>query len=164
MRCRKRYFLIVVIISSLGCGSSDNQINLFFNPSSAFDLDKIPVKVKINDDIILDTLIENRHVDESLLIKKISYRPIKNMLLHVEINGKKKDITGTRGLSKCTDVFLEYDDHSIIFEEVMKIERERAIQDISSDFKQLFDSIKATSSNKYHQTTFYIKEGKCNNK
>ena len=70
MKCTIRCFLIVVIIFSIGCDSSDNQIHLFFNPSLAFDLNKISVRVKIDEDLILDTLIENKHIDESLFLKK----------------------------------------------------------------------------------------------
>lgn len=155
-----KYFLIAIVLA-LGCGRTDNQINLSFNPSQAIDLNKIPVKVKVDDQIILDTLIENRHVDKSLFIKRFNYQPNKNALLHVEINGKKKNIKGMYGLPKCTDIFLDYDDHSLIFKEIKGIEILRADQHMPADFKQLFDSIKASSGNKYHNITFSIREGEC---
>lgn len=161
MKC-KMFFLIVAIISSIGCSSSDNQINLFFNPSLAFDLNEISVRVKIDNDVILDTLIKNDHIDESLFLKSFSYKSTKNGLLYVEINGKRKDINRVHGLSKCTDIFLKYDDHSLIFKEARKIENERADRHAPTNFKQLFDSIKASSNNKYHQVIFNMKEGNCN--
>jgi hypothetical protein len=164
MKSRIRCLLIIVIIFGVGCDNSDNQINLFLNPSLAFDFNKISVKVKVDEDIILDTVIENKHIDESLFIKKLSYKSTKNGLLHIEINDKKKDINLTHELSKCIDVFLRYDDHSLIFKEAKKIESERSDQHLPADFKQLFDSIKATSGNKYHQIIFNIKEGDCNNR
>lgn len=164
MKCRIRCFLIIVIIFNIGCNSSDNQINLFFNPSLAFDFNKISFRVKIDEDVILDTVIENRHIDENLFIKKISYKPIGKGLLQIEINDKKKDINPAHELSKCIDIFLRYDDHSLIFKEVKKIESERADQHMPADFKQLFDSIKAISNNRYHQILFNVKEGDCNSR
>jgi len=160
MKYKIKYFLIAIIFA-VGCHRTDNQINLFFNPSLAFNLNEISVKVKVDDQIILDTLIENRHIDKSLFIKSFNYKPNKNTLLRVEINGKKKDINRIHGFSRCTDIFLRYDDHSLIFKEAKKIETSRIDQHIPADFKELFDSIKASSSNKYHQITFNIKNGKC---
>lgn len=162
MKSRIRRLLIIVVIFCVGCNNYDNQINLFINPSQAFGFNKISVKVKVDEDLILDTVIENKHIDESLFIKKISYKSTKNRFLHIAINDKKKDLNLTHKLSKCADVFVRYDDHSLIFNEAGKIESERAEQHLPADFKQLFDSIKATSSNKYHQITFNIKEGDCN--
>ena len=158
-----RIFLsIFIIISAAGCSRSDHQINLFFNPASAFSLEKISVKVKIDNRIVLDTLIENRHIDNSLFIRNIHYKPGKNELLQVEINGKKKDIQRMQGFSKCTDIFLRYDDHTLIFDEADRIQRSVSL--IPADYGRLFDSIKVASGKRFHEISFSIKEGECDRK
>ncbi|RQO73961.1 hypothetical protein DBR43_00710 [Pedobacter sp. KBW06] len=158
------FAIIFIIICATGCGRSDHQINLFFNPAGAFFLDRITVKVKIDNRIILDTLIENRHVDFSLFLKNVHYRPEKNELLHVEINGKKKDVLRMSGLSGCTDIFFGYDDHSLIFEAVEKIEMKRSTALIPADSRKLFDSIRIASGKRFHEISFNIKEGECDRK
>jgi hypothetical protein len=96
-----------------------------------------------------------------LFIKNVHYKPEKNELLQVEINGKKKDVLRMRGLSRCADVFLRYDDHILISEEVKKIEIKRSVSLIPADYRRLFDSIKVASGKRYYQISFNIKEGEC---
>ena len=112
----------------------------------------------------MDTLIENGRVDCSLFIKNFHYKPEKNELLHVEINGKKKEVQRMQGLSRCTDVFLSYDDHTLIFDEMEKIEKKRSIVLATAEFRKLFDSIKVASGTRYHEITFNVKEGECDRK
>lgn len=156
------FWIIFIIILNIGCKSVDNEIRVYFDPSGATYLDKIPLILKVDDQIILDTIVENRHINRNLLM--ISFKKSENdRALSAEINGKQKFIQQLSEISlKCTDIFLGYDDHLLIFKEVKKIEMEREGRHLPSDFKQLFDSIKASSGNKYHQIIFNIKEGKCN--
>ena len=44
------FAIIFITISAVGCGRSDHQINLFFNPAGAFSLEKVSFKVKIEPD------------------------------------------------------------------------------------------------------------------
>lgn len=152
------------MISTIGCGHSDHQIDLFFNPARAVDFDHILLKIKIGDQIIVDTLVENPHVDNSLFIQSYRYSPEKKGMLSVEINGKKKDIVQIHSLLKCASVFLRYDDHSLIFEEVGRIETERSSNLTTPDFRRLIDSIKSSTGSKYHQITFNIKDGDCSSR
>lgn len=69
-----------------------------------------------------------------------------------------------RGLSICTDVFLRYDDHTLIFDELEKIEIERSAVLPTADFRKLFDSIKVASDKRFHEITFNIKEGEYDRK
>ena len=154
----------LVCILCMGCKPMDDQIKVYFDPSGAAYLEKIPLILKVNDQVILDTVVENNHVNKSLFM--ISFKKSQNGgALFAEVNGKKAFIKQLSELSiKCTDVFLGYDDHSLIFKEARKIEIEKEDEPIPTDFKQLFDSLKASSGNKYHQITFDIKDGNCNRK
>jgi hypothetical protein len=162
MKNESVFWIIFIFIFNVGCKPADNQIRVYFDPSGATYLDKIPLIIKIDDQTILDTVVENGHVNKSSLM--ISFNSSQNDgALSAEINGKQKFIQQLSEISlKCTDIFLGYDDHLLIFKEVKKIEIEREDKHIPSDFKQLFDSIKASSGNKYHQIIFNVKEGKCN--
>lgn len=158
------FTIIFMIISAAGCGRSDHQINLFFNPAGAFSLEKVSFKVKIGNRIIVDTLVENERIDHSLFIKNFHYEPEKNELLHVEINGKKKEVQRMQSLSGCSDIFLRYDDHTLIFDELEKIEKKKSIILTTAEYRQLFDSIKVASGTQYHEITFNVKEGECDDK
>ena len=158
------FAIIFIMIFAAGCGRSDHQIDLFFNPAGALSLEKVSFKVKIGNRIIVDTLVENERVDRSLFIKNFHYKPKKNELLHVEINGKKKEVKRMQGFSRCTDVFLRYDDHTLIFDELGKIEKKRSIVLTTAEFRKLFDSIKVASGTRYHEITFNVKEGECDRK
>ncbi len=132
----------------------------YFNPSSAFDLEKIHVKVKINDKIILDTVVDNCHIDSSVFLGEFVYRVTDRIVF--EINGKATSLGQAQKIKvRCASVFIRYDDHSLILEEVNKIEDKRAYKGLPSRFKQLFDSVKASSGIKYHQLTLSIHE-ECN--
>lgn len=147
----------LVCILCIGCKPMDDQIKVYFDPSGAIYLEKIPLILKVDDQIILDTVVENSHVNKSLFMISLK-KPQNGGALFAEVNGKKKLIKQLSELSiKCTDVFLGYDDHSLIFKEARKIEIEKEDEHIPTDFKQLFDSIKASSGNKYHQITVNIK-------
>ncbi|WEK18815.1 MAG: hypothetical protein P0Y49_18730 [Candidatus Pedobacter colombiensis] len=153
--------LWLACILYIGCIPVEPQIKVYFDPSGATYLEKIPLILRVDDRIILDTVVENSHVNKSLLM--ISFKKNRNDgVLFAEVNGKKELIKQLNEVSiKCTDVFLGYDDHSLIFKEARKIEIEKKDKHIPTDFKQLFDSIKASSGNKYHQINFNIKEGDC---
>ena len=109
----------------------------------------------------MDTIVENSHINSDVFL--VSLRKAQNEgALFADINGKKAFIKQLREVSiNCTDVFLGYDDTSLIFKEARRIEIEKQDRNIPVDYKQLFDSIKATSGKKYHQIKFNIKKGKC---
>ncbi len=155
---KNKIFLWLIGSLYISCKPVDNQINIYFDPSGAFNIEKIPLILKVNNQIILDTVVENSHVNKSLFM--ISYKMHRNDgALFAEVNGKKQFIKQFSEVSMgCTDVFLGYDDHSLIFEEARKIEIEKENKRILTDFKQLVDSIIVSSGNKYHQITSHIKE------
>ena len=153
--------LLVIIIT--GCQRSANQTNFYFDASSAFSIDKIALVIKINDNSVLDTVVKNLHINHSLLLKSLNHRIQKQDAISVTINGKNRVIknVGSLGL-KCMDVFLGYDDHSLIFKKLKKVEFQLGSLD-DSKYKQLFDSIRVSSGTKYHEVLVRISRGKCNN-
>lgn len=161
---KNRVVLWLICILYIGCKPEDPQINVYFDPSSAFSFEKIPLVLKVDDRIVLDTVVENSHVNNSLLM--MSFKKSRNdRALFAEVNGKTELVIKLNAVTtKCTDVFLGYDDHLLIFEEAKKIETEKEVRHIPVGFKQLFDSIIASSGTKYHQVTFHVKEGDCNSK
>ena len=96
-------------------------------------------------------------------MKSLNHRIQKQDAISVTINGKNRVIknVGSLGL-KCMDVFLGYDDHSLIFKKLKKVEFQRGSLD-DSKYKQLFDSIRVSSGTKYHEVLVRISQGKCNN-
>ncbi|MCJ0743868.1 hypothetical protein [Pedobacter montanisoli] len=118
----KQILLLSSICIVLGCTKPYKTINLYIDPSQAFDYNIIHVKTKLNNEIVLDTLIENKHIAYSYFIKSLDYD--KGKLL-VEVNGKIKNIELLKNVSQCTDIFIKYDDHSLLYKAASEIENRK---------------------------------------
>ena len=162
MKLRYWCLSLLLIVLNTGCLRLENHINFYFDASGAFNLDKLSVVIMIDDQTILDTVIENAHTNKSVFIKSLTYKIHRKDMVSVVINGKKM-VVGNLGAmeAKCADIFLGYDDHSLILKELSKIEAEKGALS-NTEGKRLYDSIKISSGKKYDLILVDMKEGACN--
>jgi hypothetical protein len=119
-------FLVAWLVSVISCNSSGSNVvrcAIFFNPSQAFYSNEIHFKAKLNDSLILDSIIKNKRVDNSELLTCLSFDNPNKHVLSIEVDGIEQLISLNSETNKCLNVFVKIDDHSLLDLEQDKIQR-----------------------------------------
>ncbi len=156
-----KLFIFIILISLIGCKNSGKQMRLFFNPSHSRDLKKIHVNAKVNETIVLDTMLNNNYIDKSYLLKALHLNS-SDSVLTLEINSKIRIIKIHENSKTCIDVFSFYDDHAIIDSIFLEIEKYKVGKGTIANYSQIIDSIKKSSIVGYYDKIILnIKPLKC---
>jgi hypothetical protein len=114
-----------------------------------FNSENIHVKVELNGRELVDTLIENDHVDKARLLKVFHLQGNDEKLLVFKINNKEKKVDFPK-ITECLDVFVYYDDHTAITKAALEIENNKANNGLTVNFKNIVDSLKRSSKNAFY--------------
>lgn len=102
----------LILIYCLSCGKSEKvKVALFFNPSHAFYLEEQCFSVKVDGEIIVDTILATTRVDRSLLIKCFEISGATAHYFEIKINNKDT-VFSINEDPGCISVFTAYDDHT----------------------------------------------------
>lgn len=146
----KRLLAVIVAIVIIGCKNSNRNVRLFFNPSHAFNVEEIHLIAKINNMIIVDTILNNDHIDKSHLIKNVNFELKNDDIFYLKINDKIKSIKGSDFGKDCLDIFTFYDDHTAINNVASEMEAKKNNKGLIADYKQIVDSLKKISENNFY--------------
>lgn len=158
----KGILAIIVAMAIIGCKNTNRNVRLFFNPSHAFNVEKIHFLAKVNDVIVVDTIFNNDHVDKSHFIKNVDFKFKNDDVFYLKINDKTKSVKGSDFGKNCLDIFTFYDDHTLINNNASEIEAKKNNKGLTADYKQIVDSLKKTSKiNFYDEIKINIKPRNC---
>ena len=156
-----KIFIFTILVFLVGCKNSGNQMRLFFNPSHSRALRQIHINAKINEKMVLDTMLNNRFIDKSSLLKAF-YLNNSDSVVTLEINSKIRLIKIDKNSKTCIDVFSFYDDHEIIDSIFLEVEKRNAGEGKNANYSRIIDSIKASSIVGYYDRIILnVKPLKC---
>ncbi|MBB2145784.1 hypothetical protein GM921_09820 [Pedobacter sp. LMG 31464] len=153
--------LALCIILLLGCKQSERTIGLFVNPSRTFDLQKIHIFAKSGTNVILDTVIQNNHIDKSVLLKRFNVNLVTDNTLSIGIGSISKSIKIPSNTRNCVDVFTFYDDHTMINNVALGVENQQIEKGIMANYKQIIDSLKKSKNGIYDKIEIDVKNRSC---
>jgi len=137
---------------------------LFFNPAQAFYSEKVSFRAKLNDSVLLDTIIKNSRVDNSKLLKCFNFEASKDQILSINVNGKEQKIRLTHKRSKILNIFVTIDDHFLL-----DLKQKRLALGIfplatnrKTSMRKILDSLRSNAlNNEYDSIGIVIKNEKC---
>jgi len=157
-------FLSIVVII-LSCKSSNRhqvEYTIFLNPAQAFYSDKIYFEVKLNDSLILDTVMVNRRIDMSHLLKCFYSEASGKKVLYVNVNGKEKVVSLDSVNKECLGVFVWIDDHNMLINKSFEISRSQVQHGIKFDIRKITDSLRLSAKgHEYDSLSVVLKADKC---
>jgi len=135
---------------------------LFINPAQAFYSNKVHFIAKLDDTLILDTIVKNKRVDNSELLKCFSYELATKQMLSINIDGKEKQIKLNSKNQRCINIFVEIDDHFLLDLRQDKIEHEMLASRKKYNSRNILDSLRSNAkNNEYNSIKVLIKSEKC---
>lgn len=162
----RKIVILIIFANFLSCKGEDctRQIALFFNPSHSANIPIYHVKAITKDKVIIDTVIKNSYIDQSILVKCFSVNQTEQITLI--INDKKRIIQADslRKLDGPLNLFTSFDDR-IILDSLFKSYTAESIKKNGSipEYKAFVDSLMIHSSTlkRFDSLMIYIKRDKC---
>ena len=158
---------MVLTMMCVCCNTSNKNVvkcALFFNPSQAFYSNELHVKAKLNDSLILDTIVKNRRIDNSELLKCFNFESSSMQILSIYIGGKLQQIRLNSINHDCLNVFIRIDDHFLLDLKQDNIEKKKMASENSSNLnsRQILDSLRLhAKNNEYDSISVNVKTDKC---
>ncbi|PYF74195.1 hypothetical protein [Pedobacter nutrimenti] len=137
--------LLLITIMILACCKGKQKelsLSLFFNPSQAFYSEQVYFKALLNDTLLLDTVVKNKKIDNSELLKKVNVKLGKQYVLSINVNGKRKNIQFQYQRESCVNVFVGINDHDLLQMKELAIENKRRTLGEKVDNHKLLDSLR----------------------
>lgn len=136
------------------------QLAIFFDPSHSINIEKYPIKVYLNNSLIVDTLMVNTHVNSSLLFYCGRLDTTRQNKLTVQVFNKSKAFDLNSYHVRCIDIFSYYDNFKALRDEYWKAEQNGHAP--NSSFKAFLDSIKSKGERaKYDSLKISVQTDKC---
>lgn len=160
-------FVMLLVISNLSCNSPNRNVvkcALFLNPAQAFYSNEVHFKAKLNGSLILDTIVKNKRVDNSELLKCFNLKIASEQILSINVDGKEQQIHLNSKGQKCLNIFVKIDDHFLLDLKEDKIEREKLASGKNNNFngRNILDSLRSNArNNEYDSIRVVIKNDKC---
>jgi hypothetical protein len=165
MKTYKSLFLAIFWASIISCNSSNKNVvgcAIFLNPSQAFYSKEVHFKAKLDEKLILDTIVRNKRVDESQLLRCLFFDKSEVQALSIDINGKKKSFNLSPRDAKCVNVFIRIDDHYLLDRKAATIEETIRNSDSEVHYQNLIDSLRKNSkNNQFDSISVNIKTDTC---
>ena len=158
-------FLILLVTINMCCNNSRKSIvkcALFLNPGQAFYSNKVHIKAKLNNSLILDTILTNKRVDNSEFLKCLSFDKSHRQKLSIDVNGKKKVLYLKGGILNCANVFIGINDYYLLQRRADKIEGDMKLFGLDVNYRTLLDSLRLNAkNNEYDSISVNIKTDRC---
>lgn len=167
MKIYKSFLILVTLTMVICCHTSNKNVvkcALFFNPAQAFYADELHFIAKLNDSLILDTLVKNTRIDNSKLLKCLNFKSSSTQILSIDIDGKVQQVHLNAGSHDCLNVFVGLDDHFLLYLKQDQIEKKKMNSGKSNNLngRQILDSLRLHAKNhEYDSILVNIKTDRC---
>lgn len=143
-------FIISIILFSSCLNNRDKKIDLYFDPSNS-KRDTCTVRVFVDKNNILDTVVKNTRTNTSLFLKTVS---VNSGSHEWQIKIEHLDTTFIKSIREDGSLFIWYQDKELFNKAYVKLEKSYANQDTR---KRLTDSLKnELNKGKFDQIEYHF--------
>ncbi|WP_447768534.1 hypothetical protein [Sphingobacterium faecium] len=148
---RYKFLMFVLVLVCSACVKPNINCEFFFNSARINGIDSSNIKILLDKIIIVDTVIKNKMIDTSILIKKIPVTKSSKNIIKIRVNGRDT-IFNLPDFRESIQVFFYYDNTSILRDKILS--ESSILSNRSRDIESIKDSMYAIYGNKLD--TMYI--------